>query len=103
VGVLGGAVLAAFAQSVSASLLAKTAVVIIGSVIGGAAGRGWGAVYGLVCGAVVAAMLSAVGGSILGVPALVVGCAALGGWLQYAHRGADPTSGERACRCRPPT
>jgi ribose/xylose/arabinose/galactoside ABC-type transport system permease subunit len=100
VAALCGVLLAAFANSVSSSLLARAAVVTGGGVLGGAVGRIWGAVIGVVAGVIVAAALAVLGGSPAGVVFLIAGCAAVGAWLQWSYNAGTRSRPTGWARCR---
>jgi hypothetical protein len=86
-GALCGVLLAAFATSVSGSVLGVSTVILVGVVIGGAASRLPGAVVGALYGGLAAFALSAMGGSAPGRVLTVAACALLAGWLQWTRHG----------------
>ena len=85
VGGIIGALLAAFGNAISSSLIAVVVTILLATAIGGWLGRVSGAIIGGIYGALLAAFGSVIGGSVIGVVITIVGCALLGGWLNWIN------------------
>ena len=87
VGALGGAILAAFGNSISHSALGAGAILVLSTILGVWTGRLSGAIVGAVLGLVVVVFGQVVGGTTLAIVLTIATCAALGGWLSWAQDG----------------